>query len=163
MSAAAVRLVASVPNARDSGDDRAMPDRLVTTEPMLLVSSTSTRRDAEAMPSAPAQRSSRAAVISFIGQSSNLSAADVAQLQRVAAAVEGGNGYVRVIGHAAQPARSGPARLANFSASLDRANAVATALMRLGVAPTRILINTAENRTDSGSRADQRAEVFIVD
>ncbi len=92
-------------------------------------------------------------------------------LRAAAAAAKQRDGYVRVIGHASQ--RTGNMKYrkhiqTNFNVSLDRAEAVARALARLGVDRRRIIV---EARGDSepvyyefmptGEARNRRAEIYI--
>ena len=76
-----------------------------------------------------------------------------------------------MVGYASRQAAGDTAegKIANFNLSLDRANAVARALMRLGAKPSEVMV-TAEGEGAppiaiaglSGAAADQRAEVFLA-
>jgi outer membrane protein OmpA-like peptidoglycan-associated protein len=68
---------------------------------------------------------------------------------------------VRVVGHAAKGRTDSAAQqLASFRTALDRANAVAAALARAGVAPNRILVEAAPATPGSDVIA-QRTEIFL--
>jgi len=74
------------------------------------------------------------ATIPFGAGSTKLSNQDMAVLREVAQVQRDRGGLIRVIGHAVQEGRTGAnARVANFRVSGERADAVAGALVRLGV------------------------------
>ncbi|GAA6156856.1 hypothetical protein NBRC116588_23290 [Pyruvatibacter sp. HU-CL02332] len=121
--------------------------------------------DAEGGPFAPV-------AIYFGHGSSNLSAADRAQISEVAALhKKRGQGSVRVVGHASSRTNNLPVNahlLANFEASMDRANAVANELMRKGVAASDLVIEAVGDRAPeyyesmpAGEAGNRRAEIFL--
>jgi outer membrane protein OmpA-like peptidoglycan-associated protein len=110
------------------------------------------------------------ASILFGEGSARLGAADRETLARVAAIAQELGRTVRVVGHAGRPGGGeGTKReLAEFSLSLDRANAVAQELMRNGIPAERLVVaavGDAEPLVIAGSAAaeapNRRAEVFI--
>jgi outer membrane protein OmpA-like peptidoglycan-associated protein len=118
-----------------------------------------------------AQKSELVAVIYFSYGSTALNQNDREILSDVAALQKQRGGTVRVIGHAS--ARTGIVdsvrhRLANFETSLQRANAVAAQLVRLGVARGNV---ATEAKADSqpvyhefmptGEAGNRRAEIFL--
>ena len=111
------------------------------------------------------------AVIYFGHSSSRLDGTDRAVLGDIAALHRQRGGTIRVVGHAS--AHTGVTdqiahNLANFEMSLKRANAVAAALVALGVAKDSV---RAEARGDSqpvyhefmttGQAGNRRAEIFL--
>lgn len=121
--------------------------------------------DAEGGPFAPV-------AIYFSHGSSSLSAADRAQISEVAALhKKRGDGSVRVVGHASSRTNNLPVNahlLANFEASMDRANAVANELMRKGVAASDLVIEAVGDRAPeyyesmpAGEAGNRRAEIFL--
>ena len=93
---------------------------------------------------APIMRGTRAAVtvtaaeIDFTGDGQTLSARDGARLAEVAELFKRNGGSLRVIGHG-----GGAGDIASFDEALDRANAVAQALAKLGIPTSRITVQTA--------------------
>jgi flagellar motor protein MotB len=82
-----------------------------------------------------------------------------------------GGGLIRIVGHASSRTKNLPVdkhKLVNFWISMDRAQAVAHALMRAGVAPSAIVV---EARSDgepvffesmpAGEARNRRAEVYL--
>ena len=120
----------------------------------------------------PVQRQSvRAAVIYFAYGSAQIDVQDRQVLQDIAILQRQRNAQLRVVGHAsARTGNQAPQQhqIANFNISLKRANAVAAALVSLGVAQNMI---TTEARADSqpifhefmpnGEAGNRRAEIFL--
>ncbi len=111
------------------------------------------------------------AVINFNIGSSRIAPSDRDALQQVVAEHKARGGFVRVVGHASSRTRDLPIdrhMLVNFRISLERAEAVARELVRLGVSPAAIFI---EARSDAepvyyesmpaGEAENRRAEVFL--
>ncbi len=116
-------------------------------------------------------RSQRVAVIYFADGSANLSGRDRHVLRQVAALQQHYGGVIRVVGHASS--RTGAMditrhKLANFTVSLGRANAVAGALMNAGV-PGRYLYVGAVSDSQpvyyeimpTGEAGNRRAEIYM--
>ena len=110
------------------------------------------------------------ATIRFGEGSARLASADRETLARVVAMAQEVGGRVRVVGHAGRPGggEGMKSEIAEFSLSLDRANAVAQELMRNGVAAERMAVEAvgdAEPLVIAGSAsaeaANRRAEIFI--
>jgi outer membrane protein OmpA-like peptidoglycan-associated protein len=104
--------------------------------------------------------------IRFTSGSSRVGSGDERELRRVADQYRRSGGTVTVIGYSSLPALGAgtvQTQLQNFSISLDRANAVAGALQRLGVPSERIEI--AAQPQPAGFSADpsvaSRADVFV--
>ena len=93
-----------------------------------------------------------AADISFTGDNKTLSAADNQRLSEAASLQKQGGASLRIIGYAARG--SGPKaaeqELASFGDALDRANAVAAELTRLGVPTNRITVQAAPASAQGG-------------
>lgn len=119
----------------------------------------------------PARTGELVAIIYFAYGSTALNRNDRQVLRAVAELQKQRDGTVRVIGHAS--ARTGAVdsvrhRLANFETSLQRANAVAAQLVRLGVAREKV---AAEAKADSqpvyheftptGEAGNRRTEIFL--
>lgn len=91
-----------------------------------------------------------------LGEQDNRNLADVAKLAQNAAA------HLRVIGYMRSAAAGDAAdrELQAFNGALDRANAVAQVLIKLGVAANRITVQAAPELASTGSDA-ARVEVFL--
>ena len=113
----------------------------------------------------------QAAVIKFAVGSSRVGARQHGALEAVAAEHKSRGGAVRVVGHASSRTRDLPIdrhMLVNFRISLERAQAVAAELVRLGVSPEDLFV---EARSDTepvfyesmpaGEAENRRAEVFL--
>lgn len=111
------------------------------------------------------------AVVYFPSGSAALDASDRRELRRIADQHKLSGGRVRVIGHASSRTRDLPLerhKWVNFSLSMQRAEAVARELMRLGVSPGAVQI---EARSDSepvfseampsAEKQNRRAEIFL--
>ena len=128
---------------------------------------------AQALPAyRPPQQSALAAVIYFGHGSAGLDSQDLEVLRGVVAAQRQRNADVMVVGHAS--ARTGNTsqaqhQIANFNISLKRANSVAAALTKLGIASNRV---RAEAYSDAqpvyhefmptGEAGNRRAEIFLL-
>ena len=109
--------------------------------------------------------------IYFRDGSAAITKADVDVLVTVAQVYSQTGGTIRVVGHSSRNVRTlNPARMkaVNFKVSLDRANAVATELIRQGVPENRIeVVAQGANQpiyaesTATGEAANRRAEIFI--
>lgn len=92
----------------------------------------------------------------------------MAMLKQVADSARARGAALVVVGHAsgAGPANDRVRRqIANFDLSQDRANAVAAALMQLGVPQQSISIaavGDAERLEDGAGASNQRAEIFLA-
>ena len=104
--------------------------------------------------------------------SARLAAEDGAGLAEIAALQSArGGGTVRIVGHASSRTGNLPVDrhlMANFEMSLERANAVAAELMRLGVAPGDLMIEAVGDRAPvfyesmpAGEAGNRRAEIFL--
>lgn len=109
-----------------------------------------------------------AAVVHFPGDSAGLTAAGRSAIKMVAEAYRdrGGQGYVRVVGHASS--RAGKMSLVrrmeiNFRNSQNRARAVARELIREGVPANKVLIDAVGDSpsADGGGDGNRRAEIFL--
>jgi outer membrane protein OmpA-like peptidoglycan-associated protein len=93
-----------------------------------------------------------AAEIAFSGGTKTLSPSDSQRLSETAALQKQGGGSLRIIGYAARG--SGPKaaeqELQSFGDALDRANAVAAELTRLGVPTNRITVQAAPAMVEGG-------------
>jgi outer membrane protein OmpA-like peptidoglycan-associated protein len=104
----------------------------------------------------------QAAEIMFAGGGTSLGEQDKRNLAEVAKLAQNAGAHLRVIGYM----RSGSAgdvaerELQAFNGALDRANAVAQALIKLGVAANRITVQAAPELASTGSDA-ARVEVFL--
>ena len=97
--------------------------------------------------------------IAFAGDGTELSAEDSARLTAVADRQKQSGDAIRVIGYggAGSGADAAQQKLQSFGTALDRANAVAAALIKLGVSASRITVQTAPPATGSGNAAGQVA------
>ena len=122
-------------------------------------------------PTRPSVGTRRVAVIQFAQMSSDLTATDMAILQRVAEIQRSNGGRVRIVAHAAEDAYgSSVAALAqgNLDVSRRRALAIAGQLVRLGVPRDRIVAEAASDaepiydpRTPRGVAANRRADITV--
>lgn len=104
----------------------------------------------------------QAAEIAFAGDGSALSAEDNQHLVEVAKLQKQGGGSLRIIGYARRAYGADAARdqLQSFGVALDRANAVAQALAKLGVPANRITVQ-AEPEDAMGGSSTGQAEVLL--
>ncbi|MBV1887422.1 MAG: OmpA family protein [Parvibaculaceae bacterium] len=111
-------------------------------------------------------------VLQFEYGSAALTAADRAALSEVLPAVGVYGETVRIVGHASQQSGQqddSKAKWANFSLSMQRAEAVAMELAAQGVAAKRIIVEAAgdsvpvyyQSAMPSGEPGDRRVEIFI--
>lgn len=98
-----------------------------------------------------------AARVEFAGEGGTLSAADDQRLAAVAEQQKQSGGALRVVGYggAGVGADAAEQELQSFGAALDRANAVAEALMKLGVPAGRITVQTAPRSAEGAASAGQ--------
>lgn len=116
-------------------------------------------------------RSLRAAVIVFARGSSKLSDDARNALRKVAKLHKTRGGTVRVVGHASSRTKEVSIerhKWINFSISFDRAQAVAKALIRLGVEPDAMFVTAVSDNDPvyyewmpSGEEGNRRAEVYL--
>lgn len=119
----------------------------------------------------PASRPGEPVVtIRFAEGSARLGPGDRQTLVRIAALAQELGGRVRIVGHAGRPngGEGTKSELAEFTLSLDRANAVAQELMRNGVSSERMAVQAmgdAEPLVIAGTAAaeapNRRAEVYV--
>ena len=112
------------------------------------------------------------ATIYFQDGSTKLQGNDQAILREIAAAQRQSGSAVRVVGHASGRVNtSDPSRrhMINYQVSLDRAHAVAAALLSLGVPVGKLQVvgkgDTApkyEEYSTTGEAANRRAELYFV-
>ena len=111
------------------------------------------------------------AAIFFGSATASLTEDDVLVLEKVAALQLESGGRVRVVGHSSRGAPSSnqlKQRLSNFKLSLDRANVVAEALIRFGVAGDHVdVIARGDGEllyaetTPAGAAGNRRTEIFL--
>ena len=104
------------------------------------------------------------ATIMFGSGSAKLDARDETVLRDVAELQRRSGGRISVVGHASasQRDRTDPRRqMANFSVSMDRANAVAQALQRYGVPISMIDISAWPETVALNEASSWRADVFL--
>ena len=111
-----------------------------------------------------------AATVTFAHGGATLRSDDLAAVRRVAEAARGG-GVVRVIGHASQRTANMSMeehRLANFNVSFERAQAVARALRRAGVDPSRLIVEAVGDSQPlyyefmpNGEAENRRVEIYL--
>jgi outer membrane protein OmpA-like peptidoglycan-associated protein len=104
----------------------------------------------------------QAAEIMFPGGSTKLGEQDNRNLADVAKLTQNADAHLRVIGYmrSASAADAADRELQAFNGALDRANAVAQALIKLGIAANRITVQAAPELASTGSDA-ARVEVFL--
>ncbi|MFQ5974298.1 MAG: OmpA family protein, partial [Alphaproteobacteria bacterium] len=112
------------------------------------------------------------ATIQFGHGSARLDERDLGVLQQVVEVWERLGGRLRVVGHASGRAGGSDRikqQMANFQASLARANVVAQTLMGLGVGPSDVIVEAQSDgdplyreTTPAGEAGNRRAEIFIV-
>lgn len=163
-----------VPVRYQSGDNQAGARQVSNigrdNEPLLGLADL-TVPDGPVTSSAGSGISFQAANIQFSSGGAALSREAQGQLREVAALHKQYGGYVKVVGHSSQ--RTGAMdhtrhKLINFKLSVDRAQAVATALQRLGVESSALLVSGAGDNEPiaheympEGEAANRRAEIFI--
>lgn len=116
-------------------------------------------------------RNGAAGVVNFGHGSSQISSADLAKLRAVAETALSQGLYVRVVGHASMRTRDMDPfehTLANFNVSLKRANAVAGALLEMGVPAEQLIIDAVgdteplfSEAMPSGEQGNRRAEIYL--
>ena len=164
----------SAPAAEPMGPSAtALPDVVRETYNAALSTAATSVGTAEFETSAAAARGGlyQGAVINFNVGSSRVAASYRDALQEVVAEHEARGGFIRVVGHASSRTRDLPIdrhMLVNFRISLERAEAVARELVRLGVSPASVYI---EARSDAepvyyesmpaGEAENRRAEIFL--
>jgi outer membrane protein OmpA-like peptidoglycan-associated protein len=122
--------------------------------------------------SAQISRESQVATIQFGYSSSRLAVRDQQLITTVASAYRQNGGNILVVGHASARTKqlSEPShKIANFKVSFARANAVAQALIRAGVAPERVTVEAVADdqpvyseAMPSGEAGNRRAEIFFL-
>lgn len=110
----------------------------------------------------------RVASIYFRNGSARLGSRDVATIRRAVRAYRAHGGLIVVVGHASAPRHRDTlhSEVANFSISLDRANAVAREIMRLGVNPAAVRVRAMSDAQQGYGRstsaaASRRADILI--
>lgn len=124
-----------------------------------------------ATPPEKPSRTIQVGVIGFDRGSSQLSAEDRRLIREIAQLHEDYGGYVRVVGHASSRTRDLPPldhKLVNFEVSVQRAEAVASHLIAVGVPKNRILVTAASDSEPiyyefmpSGEAGNRRTEIFL--
>lgn len=119
----------------------------------------------------PSGNSIKVATIQFAHGSSNLSQRDVSILRNVMLVHRERGGRIRIVGHSSSRTRNmDPVRhkMVNYEMSVDRAEAIARELRRLGV-PSDMIVVTAQSDAQpvyyeimpSGEAGNRRAEIYI--
>ncbi len=105
---------------------------------------------------------SRVATIRFADGSARISGDERASLEQAAQLAQSRNARLKVVGYASAGGRQAGLerlKLANFNMSMDRAEAVARELVRLGVNPALIVV---EAKPDAAAGADgTKAEIYL--
>ncbi|MDP6066209.1 MAG: OmpA family protein [Alphaproteobacteria bacterium] len=111
------------------------------------------------------------AVVNFATGSAHLTTASKAKLRQIVAAHRARGGGLRVVGHASHRTRNLPLhkhKMVNFRISVDRANAVARELMRLGVQTAALRVEAVSDSKPiyfevmpAGEAKNRRAEIFL--
>ena len=114
----------------------------------------------------------RLAIVLFREGSSAIDPAQMAKLKPVVQLLDERGGTLQIVGYASRQAAAGDAaedKIANFNLSLDRANAVASALMRLGAEPSDLIVSAEGDNAPvaavaglSRASANQRADIYIA-
>lgn len=112
----------------------------------------------------------RLAIVLFAEGSAEIDQAQLAKLRPVVRLLRRHGGAVQVVGYASHQSAGDAVedKIADFNLSLDRANAVARALIRLGAKSSEVTVSAEGERAPplaaAGSRdaADQRADVFLA-
>lgn len=112
-----------------------------------------------------------AETITFRHGSARLSGADRSKIEGMARQAMNAGLYIRVVGHASMRTRDMDPfehTLANFNVSLKRANAVASALLEMGVPPERLIVDAVgdtqplfSEAMPSGEEGNRRTEIFL--
>ena len=110
-------------------------------------------------------------VVGFAHDSAALTRQARASIREIADRYKAGGGRIHVIGHASSRTRNMPLgqhMLVNFNISVDRAQAVADELMRLGVAPSALTIDAVGDSQPrfgeampSGEEGNRRVEIYL--
>ncbi|MEQ8664310.1 MAG: OmpA family protein [Rhodospirillales bacterium] len=113
----------------------------------------------------------KVATIHFSNGSDDLDNRDIHVLRQVASLYAQNGGTVRIIGHASSRTRNMDEvrhKLVNYRMSADRADAVASALVRMGLPKEAIYVGAASDRDPvyqevmpTGEAGNRRAEIFI--
>jgi outer membrane protein OmpA-like peptidoglycan-associated protein len=112
----------------------------------------------------------RVAIVLFDAGSSAIDPRQVSRLKPLIESLRSEGGTLQVVGHASLQgdAATAPDKVAKFNLSLDRANMVARALMRLGAKEGQLVVSAEGDSapTDaaggvSGDAANQRADIFV--
>ena len=138
--------------------------------PPLVTRAVPTRQPAPSL--GPAGQTIKIGTIYFGDNSNKLQRDDLTILQQIAAVQRNTGATIRIIGHASGRVRTfDPALRAriNYKVSLDRANSIASALVRMGVPTDRIQVEGAGDTapiyaeyTAAGEAANRRAELFML-
>lgn len=122
--------------------------------------------------SAQISREAQVATIQFGRSSSRLDARDQQLINAVATAQRQSGGNVLVVGHASSRTQQLPKNrheVANFQVSFARANAVAQALIRAGVASDRVTVEAVSDgqpvyseSMPTGEAGNRRAEIYFL-
>lgn len=140
-------------------------------QPSLVQPSASGFRSIDGQQTVLAPGSVKVATILFNNGSANLDGTDAGILRQVADLHRQRGGFVRVIGHASSRTRTmDPVRhkMVNYQVSAGRADAVAKALVRMGVPREAILVGAVADAEPlfyevmpSGEAGNRRTEVYI--
>ncbi|OUR80353.1 hypothetical protein A9Q83_01240 [Alphaproteobacteria bacterium 46_93_T64] len=113
-----------------------------------------------------------AAVIHFDTGSARLGAADVSKLKQIAQAQRQSGAMVKVVGHASSRTRQLPVdrhKLVNLRVSQERSGVVVNRLIKLGVAPSNIMVEALSDSIPvtresmpSDEAKNRRTEIFLV-
>lgn len=159
----------------------------VTTEPAVSEPATTAKLARPAPPPSPPQiaaltgarpesdarpvQSTQVATIFFGSATASLTQDDISVLREVAALQLESGGDIRVVGHSSRGAPSVnqlKRGLSNFKLSLDRANSVAEALIRFGVARDDVNVTARGDgellyaeTTSAGAAGNRRTEIFL--
>lgn len=113
----------------------------------------------------------KVAIVLFAEGSAQLDPAQIDKLRPIVQQLHRRGGTLQVVGYASRDAEVGEDaadKMANFNLSLDRANAVAGALMRLGAGASEVIVSAEGDSAPveaiagaTGSAANQRADIYL--
>lgn len=116
-------------------------------------------------------RLNRVAIVLFSKGSSTIDPRQVSALKPVVRMLHQRGGVLQVVGYAASDPgvrNSAQDKMANFDLSVNRANAVARVLMRLGVKPAELIVSAESDRAPVASiegvsdrAANERADIYL--
>lgn len=101
------------------------------------------------------------ATVFFANNSATIDAQGMGELRKLAAGFKENGGHLRIVAFASGSPRTASAKLANFRISSQRAEAVAQALVRLGVPMARMTVSTGDAGPVGDAALARRVEVAL--